>query len=185
MSVIFEDTELDGSILSALRQFYDSGGLVVFFGIYGEFNAPSALSEQFDLPEPWSFSAYTKHEYECTSTAMDCFGWNVKGQQYTKSNLLRVPVQDRWLVPKALPLHQYIEEHAGCLDGDKPDEGWKQGEEVAKARYLGYCEGLYEECPLAVHKNKSGGRLAYLGFVNGDGNIPYMVRSLVTNRKSY
>lgn len=182
-SVIIQDTELDSSLLSVLKQFYDNGGLVVFFGIYGVFTDPSTLSLLFDLPEAWKFRAYTRHEYEITTTARDYIGHDVKYQHYSKCNLLLVPIQDRWMIPKAQSLHEYIEEHAGILDGEEPDEYWKNEAETAKAGYVKYCEGLYEECPLAVHKNKNGGRLAYLGFVNGDGNIPRIVRRLVANKK--
>lgn len=183
LSVVFQDTELDAALLDILKQFYDSGGLVIFFGIYGVSSDPSRLSTTFALHEAWSFSGYTKHEYEMTSTAFDFIGYEVKEQQYTKCNLLRVPIQDRWMVAKPQPLHQYVEEIAGCLDGDAPDEEWKREAEKAKTRYVDYCEGLYEQCPLAVHKNDNGGRLAYLGFVSGDGNIPKIVRALVTKKE--
>jgi len=183
LSVVFQDTELNSALLNVLKQFYDAGGLVVFFGIYGNFSDPSRLSKQFALPEAWSFSAYTKHKYEITSTAMDSIGYSVTEQEYTKSNLLRVPVQDRWMVAKPQPLHQYVEELAGCLDGDAPDEDWKCAAKKAKSGYVNYCEELYEQCPLAVHKNDNDGRLAYLGFVNGDDSIPKIVRALVTKKK--
>ena len=182
-SVVIQDTELDSSLMSVLRQFYDNGGLVVFFGIYGVFDDPSTLSLQFNLPEAWEFQAYTRHKYEITTTARDYIGHDVKYQEYSKSNLLRVPIQDRWMVPKAQSLHEYIEEYAGSLNGEEPGEYWKNEAETAKAGYVKYCEALYEECPLAVHKNKNGGRLAYLGFVNGGGNIPRIVRRLVANKK--
>lgn len=183
LSVVFQDTNLDAALVDILKQFYDSGGLVIFFGIDGVYSDPSRLSTTFALPEAWSFSAYTKHEYEMTCTAFDFIGCEVKEQQYTKCNLLRVPIQDRWMVAKPQPLHQYVEEIAGCLDGDAPDEDWKREAEKAKTRYVDYCEGLYKQCPLAVHKNDNGGRLAYLGFVNGDGNIPKIVRALVTKKE--
>ena len=183
LSVVFQSTDMDASILTTLIDFYTEGGLVVFFGIYGEFNAPTRLSDLFGLHEQWSFSAYTKHEYEVTYTGMDYLGPSYMTQQYTKSNLLRVPVQDRWMVAKAQPLHQYIDEYAGSLDGQPPDEEWNQEVSRAKAGYLAYCEKQYEQCPLAVHKNDKGGRIAYLGFVNGDGNIPKYVRSLLTKKQ--
>ena len=182
-SVIFQGTEIESSLLSTLRQFYDTGGLVVFFGIYGNYSDPSTLSQQFSFPSTWDFAAYTKHDYEFTATARDYIDYDVKTQEYTKSNLLSVPVQDRWMVPKAQSLHEYIEEHAGCLDGEAPNKEWEKEAEMAKAGYVKYCERLYQQCPLAVHKNKNGGRLAYIGFVNGDGNIPYIVRRLVANKK--
>lgn len=185
-SVVFQDIEeLDASLLHTLRQFYDSGGLVVYFGIDGVFTDPSALSKQFDLPEAWSFSGYTKYEYETTTVAMDYIGFNVMESQYSKSNMLLVPMQDRWMVPKAVPLHRYLVENAGCLDDDASDDELTCDAERVKAgyiKYIKYCEELYEYCPLAVHENKNGGRLAYLGFVNGDGNVPYIVRALVTNK---
>ena len=182
LSVVFEDFELDRSLLNILKHYYDTGGLVVFFGIYGEFAAPSGLSSLFGLSasEAWSFSAYTCHVYELTSTATNSFGFGVTELPYTKSNLLRVPVQDRWLVPKAMPLHEYIDNDAGFLDGEAPGEMWNNDAKTAKEGYAAYCESLYEQCPLAVHKNANGGRLAYLGFVNGDGNVPKIVRALVT-----
>jgi len=182
-SVVFQDIEeLDASLLHTLRQFYDSGGLVVYFGIDGVFTDSSALSKQFDLPEAWSYSGYTKYEYETTTIATDSIGFNVMESQYSKSNMLLVPMQDRWMVPKAVPLHRYLLENAGCLDDDASDDEWTRDAERVKAGYIKYCEELYEYCPLAVHKNKNCGRLAYLGFVNGDGNVPYIVRALVTNK---
>ena len=179
-SVVIERLDMDALLLSTVRKFYDSGGSVVFFGIYGVFADPSSLSRLFDLPEPWHFSAYTRENYEITYTGMTYLGYEKMEQQYTKCNLLKVPVQDRWMVAKALPLHQYIDEHAGSLDGEEPSEEWKEEAEEAKAGYIKYCESQYHQCPLAVHKNKNGGRIAYLGFVNGDGNIPFYVRRLVT-----
>jgi hypothetical protein len=102
--------------------------------------------------------------------------------QYSKSNMMLVPIQDRWMVPNAEPLHRYIEYNAGGLDGDAPDDEWTRDAKRVKAGHVKYCEDLYKHCPLAVHKNKNGGRLAYLGFVNGDGNVPCIVRALVANK---
>ena len=181
-SVVFQETDIGDSLISTLKDYYNSGGVVVFFGIYGVYTDPSTLSTQFHLAEPWSFSGYTKHQYDLTSTALDYYDYHVKDQQYTKSNLIKVPIQDRWMVPKAESLHVYMEERAGCLGGEPPDEEWKRDAERAKADYVEHCEGLYQYCPLAVHVNENGGKLAYLGFVNGDGNIPFIVRCLVTER---
>jgi hypothetical protein len=39
--------------------------------------------------------------------------------------------------------------------------------------------------PLALHKDDvNHGRFAYLGFVNGDGNIPHIVRALLSGSKT-
>jgi len=186
LSVVFQHTELKNtSLRHMLRQFYDSGGLMVFFGIDGEFADPGVLSKHFALTEAWKFSAYTAHEYEITSIADSSIGLNVTELEYAKANLLSVPIQDRWLVPKVESLHRYIDDHAGCLDGEAPSEEWKREARAAKAGYVDYCESLYNQCPLAVHTNNNGnnGRLAYLGFVNGDGPIPCIVRALVTKTK--
>jgi hypothetical protein len=63
---------------------------VVYFGIEGDHC--STLSKYFDLPEAWSNSGYTKHEYETTYTAIGYIGVKVMEQQYSKqyskSNLL-------------------------------------------------------------------------------------------------
>jgi len=181
-SVVIQNTEMGSSILSILKRFYDSGGLVVHFGISTKQNDPSTLSQQFGFPGAWKFSAYTNHSYEITSEGWDCLGYDVEEQERTKSFLLDVPIQDRWIVPKAQPLHKYISDWAGSLDGDEPDEEWKTEAERAKAGYVKYCEEVYRQCPLAVHRNKNGGRLAYIGFANSDGNIPRIVRLLVTNK---
>lgn len=182
-SVVFQATSIDASLLELLINFYNSGGLVVFFGIDGEFADPGILSRHFSLPELWRFSGYTGEPYELTSEATDQLGHAISEQAYTKSNLLSVPIQDRWMVVKAQPLHLYIAEYAGCIDGPVPNKDWKDEAASARAKYLEYCESCYQKCPLAVHKNENGGQLAYLGFVNGDDKIPLIVRALVTRRK--
>ena len=185
-SVVFQDTDLDGSLLVTLKEYYDEGGLVVFFGIYGVYDDPSKLSVQFDLPKPWEFSAYTRYEYEITNIAMDCLGYKDMKAQRLKCNLLHVPIQDRWLVPKATPLHQFIEDHLGSLQiGEEPDDEWKRDVPKAKESYLEYCEGLYRQCPLAVHQNANEGQLAYLGFVNGDGDVERVVNCVLTRNDEH
>ena len=181
-SVVFQSTSIKPSLLKSLVNFYNSGGLVVFFGIYGEFSAPNVLSNLFSLEEPWNFSAYTSEDYEVTYRGYDYFGFSVKEQSYTKSNLLSVPIQDRLMVAKAQPLHHYISEHAGDLNGSPPDEEWNEDVAHAKATYLDYCARCYLKCPLALHKNAKGGKLAYIGFVNGEGNVSLLIRSLVTRK---
>lgn len=183
LSIVFQDTDHEASILVTLKDFYEAGGLVVFFGIEGEFGKPLELAAFFGFPGSWKFSGYTSHEYEVTYDAMDYFGPSVMTQPYTKCNLLSVPIQDRWMVAKALPLYQYVADNAGSLSGHAPDTEWELEAKEAKAGYIQYCEDQYNQCPLAVHQNANGGRLAYLGFVNGDGgNIPKFVRSLVTKK---
>jgi hypothetical protein len=168
-----------------LKDYYNSGGIIAYFGISGggsyvDRDVPGALCSAFELPHQWIYSGYTKHHYELTHTAMDSLGFNIRDQQYSKANLLSVPIQDRWMVPKAEPLHIWLEDKIGLVDGEEPDDEWKAEAERTKKEYVAFCEGLYKQCPLAVHKNKDNGKLAYMGFVNGDGNIPKIVKGLLT-----
>ena len=54
------------------------------------------------------------------------------------------------------------------------DELLDQGE----ATYAAIREQLNNRVPLALHKASHGGKVAYLGFVNGAGNIPQLVQAL-------
>mmetsp|Transcript_13864 Transcript_13864/g.33292 ORF Transcript_13864/g.33292 Transcript_13864/m.33292 type:complete len:210 (+) Transcript_13864:161-790(+) len=146
-SVVIQDADIfmydHVGVGQAIKQYYDRGGIVCYFGIMGEHSDLAVLNTLFDLNGQWQYMACTSHEYEMTNSAQLVIGYEVMRQQYTKSNLLRVPIQDRWMVDK------------------------------------------YEQCPLAVRKNSNGGRLAYLGFVNGDGNIPRIVKSVLTKKYQY
>ena len=171
LSVIIQDHE--GLYLSEIVNYYKNGGFIVYFGIIGEFAAPKKLSGTFDLE--WSFSAYTKFEYELTQVGKQLLGDAITKQKYSKSNLLKVPAADRILVPK----HYYasVEEliqDEFYDDGDIDDDLTKQGQ----ARYSAIREELNGQVPLALHKANHGGRIAYLGFVNGDDNIPKLVQAL-------
>ena len=176
--------------LAALKNYFKSGGTVLYLGNSGGGSsqcraAPKALCKAFGLPQKWHYCAYSKEEYELTYTAREYISpYEIVDQQYGKCNLLSVPVQDRWMVPKTVSLHEYIENHAGLLDGEEPDEAWKVNAQKAKDGYVQYCESLYQKCPLAVHKNQTNdGKLVYMGFVNGDGNIPMIVKSILTGEK--
>ena len=61
-------------------------------------------------------------------------------------------------------------------------------EEYESARDLGYprhCQEMENKASLAMHVNPSnGGKIAYLGFVNDNGNIPKFVRALLTGGKT-
>ena len=156
--------------------YYQKGGFVVYFGIYGEFDAPRRLSQVFGLD--WSFSGYTKYDYQVTEAGQAVFGNEVMDQQYTKSNLLRVPADERLLAPKVEPtLEEYMkaEMGEGPFDEEDMEEG-RRGYEYTKQCSL-------TQVPLAMHTNANGGRIAYLGFVNGDGNVPLFVRALCTSTK--
>jgi len=102
----------------ALVEYYNNGGTIVYFGIYGVYSSPSFLSDKFGLN--WRFSAYTKYEYLLTSAGIEVLGDAIKDQQYTKSNLVHVPEEDRLMVPKVFSSYEEWEED--CCDSDDEDE---------------------------------------------------------------
>lgn len=168
-----------------IQSYYAKGGFVAYFGIYGEFAAPTRLSQELGLD--WKFSGYTKHPYVLTSTAKDRLGDAIAKQPYTKANLLWVPEQDRMMVPEADALKQYLEEEGPDpedYDGGEEDVEYKQELVEATQRHTQRCLLSKRECPLALHRNAAGGKVAYIGFVNGDGNIPAIVRALLTEQKT-
>ena len=170
-SVIIQ--EHGGRHWNKVISYYKNGGFIVYFGIIGEYAAPKKLSEIFDLE--WTYSAYTRHEYELTQVGKQILGDAITEQEYSKSNLIKAPVADRILVPK----HHYasvkalIQDEFNGEDGDI-DELMEKG----KARYDTIREELNGQVPLALHKANHGGRIAYLGFVNGAGNIPKLVQAV-------
>jgi hypothetical protein len=171
-----------------VKSHYDTGGFVVYFGIYGEFNAPAMLNRTFGVQ--WSFSAYTKHEHQLTSVGIQWIGDEVIEQQYTKSNMISAPAEDRILIGKRYgTLEEYLSEIHGfdtSVAFDDLDDDYQ--EEYETARSVGYprhCEEMENHSSLAMHVNPSHcGKIAYLGFVNGDGNIPKFVRALLTGGKT-
>mmetsp|Transcript_8420 Transcript_8420/g.17018 ORF Transcript_8420/g.17018 Transcript_8420/m.17018 type:complete len:146 (-) Transcript_8420:56-493(-) len=108
------------------------------------------------------------------------FGNNVKEQQYTKSNLVNAPVKDRLMTPKELSYDEYIEEYLYPDDDGNYDE---EDLKLAPQKYESHRESMGTYSPLVMHESFNGGAVAYLGFVNGDGNIPLIVRALLTKQK--
>eukprot|EP00984_Skeletonema_dohrnii_P017613 scaffold8062_cov86-Skeletonema_dohrnii-CCMP3373.AAC.3 len=178
LSVVFMG--MKGDHVNVLRNYYLNGGLVVYFGIYGEFGQPTVLSRTFGIG-PWSFSGYTKHIYQLTLPALQKFGNKVKEQQYTKSNLVNAPVKDRLMIPKELSYDEYIEEYIYPYDSD--DNYDEEKLKLAPQKYESHRESMGTYSPLVMHESFNGGAVAYLGFVNGDGNIPLIVRALLTKQK--
>lgn len=174
-SVVFQDYE--GPHWDLLQGYYNDGGLLVYFGIDGEFQAPIDLSSRIGFN--WRFSAYTTHEYSLTVVGKHYLGNAVTEQQYSKANLLQVPEEDRLMIPKGLSLKEFIEDRDFNDDEPTPQEL-----EDARKSYEVYRQELGAQAPLAMHRadNGSGGRFVYLGFVNGDGNISKIVQALCTNR---
>ena len=161
----------------ALKEYYHNGGVVVFFGIIGEFGAPYHFSSRLGFT--WRFSSYTCYEFELTHKAISKLGNAVTQQQYTKSNLISVPEEDCWMTPRIYTMEEYVSECVGCSDEKNADEETLQEIKEAKSSYPEYVEGMKSQSPLAVHEGQNGGRFVYLGFVNGDGNIPKFVRGTI------
>lgn len=175
VAVVFQYA--DTKHFEALKQYYENGGVVVFFGCEGEFAAPSSLSRRLGFT--WRFSAYTKHEFELTPKAIAKLGSSVTQQQYTKSNLISAPEEDRWMVPKPQTMEEFVFDWVGCSDEASADEETLEEIQEAKRGYAEQLEALKNQCPLALHEGASGGKFVYLGFVNGDGNIPRFVRGIL------
>ena len=157
-----------------LRYYQQEKGLVVFFGIEGVFELSGLISGYFGVT--WQFSAYTKYEYVLSDVGKQVFGDAIVQQQYTKSNLLFVPPQDRILVPKPYwgSAREYQEDEG---DSDNENDNWEE-------KYADHVEELGRKVPFALHRAAHGGQVAYLGFVNGDGHIPAFVRALCTRSKT-
>lgn len=175
-SVVFEDTDVEH--LDLLKRYYEAGGLLVYFGIYGEFRAPSWLSEQFGLQ--WRFSGYTKYDYVLTDVGKQVLGDSVTDQQYSKSNLLNVPEQDILMMPKVPNFEEYMFNHIGLESYEDEDEATMAQYRTRHERLI---QDLHGQVPMALHRSRGDGRIAYLGFVNGDGNIPRYVRALCSGTK--
>jgi len=177
-AVIIEDDETP--YWNAIQQFYHRGGFVVYFGILGEFAAVTRIGQQLGLR--WRFSAYTSHKYVLTPVAMHYLGGAVKEQEYTKANLVSAPVVDRLVVPKVPSIEDFIEDNVGCsgYTEEQKDDEYEEEVAEARARYPQYCEEQMHQSPLVLHRNEEGGRFVYVRFVNGDHNIPDIVRALLT-----
>lgn len=174
-AVVFQDGRTKH--WEALKQYYLNGGVVVFFGIIGEFGAPYHFSNRLGFT--WRFSSYTCHEFELTQNAISRLGGSVTMQQYTKSNLISAPEADRWMVPKTPTLEEYLSDYVGYFDEATADEETLQEIKEAKENYPKHIEELHNQCPLAVHEESNGGKFVYLGFVNGNDNIPKFLRGLL------
>ena len=170
-SVVVQDDDLKH--WDSLVKYYNDGGLLIYFGIYGVYSTPSFLSKKFGLD--WNFSGYTKYEFMLTPAGIEVLGDGITKQQYTKSNLLHVPEKDRIMIP--MVYNSYEEFKEDCCESDD-DEEQKRGQ------YEHHQMDLAKQVPLAMHRSESGGGIAYLGFVNGDGGIPEIVRALCTRTKT-
>ena len=148
----------------------------MFFAIEGVFALPSQISARFGVD--WEFSGYTKYEFVLSDAGKQLLGEAIVEQQYSKSNLVSVPPQDRILIPK--PYWKSARDYQndeGDSDNEDNDAYWK-------SKYANHLETLGRQVPLAVHRASHGGQVAYLGFVNGDGHIPEFVRALCTRTKT-
>ena len=180
---VFRDEHWDSA-----RRHYDAGGFVAYFGIEGMYNAPAKLSKVFGVR--WAFSAYDAHEHRLTPVGMRCLGDGVTEQRRAKSNMISAPEEDRIVIGKAMTLEEYFYDHTGldasAVDLDKLDDGDREEyEAVRDVHHPRHCEEMENRASLAMHVHPGhGGRIAYLGYVNGNGNIPLFVRALLTGEKN-
>ena len=131
-----------------------------------------------DSASTGSFRAIQSMSLFSPTRGNNYFGEAIVEQQYSKSNLVSVPPQDRILIPK--PYWQSARDYQndeGDSDNEDNDAYWK-------SKYANHLETLGRQVPLAVHRAPHGGQVAYLGFVNGDGHIPEFVRALCTRTKT-
>lgn len=160
-----------------LKDFFQTKrGFLVYFGIMGEYKS-SVIQ---DLCPDWQFSGYTKHEFVVTEVAQHYIGDAITTQQYTKSNLYAAPVGDRLMTPKVLSFDEFLED---CCNYDPGDDGYETDVAKITARYPDHCENEGNQSPCLM-RFENGGRFLYLGFVNGDENIPKIVRALMTDSKT-
>jgi hypothetical protein len=171
LSVIIH--KVGGRHWNEIIKYYKNGGYVVYADFYGYFDAPKKLSQAFDLD--WTFSEYTRYEYELTLVGEQLLGNSIPMQEYSKSNLLKVPSEDRILVPK-----HYYATVEDLIQDMFDDEDVEHEELMTKARkeYASIRERLNNSVPLAFHKDKGGGSIAYIGFVNSAGNIPIFAQAI-------
>lgn len=184
LTSVVVDLEDDDYYLPLIKQYYEKGGRVVWFGIYGEFAAPSLISQHFGCN--WKFSAYTKHPYVLTEVGKELLGNSVTEQQYSKANLLFVPEEDRVLIPKGESFKEYCEEYQGYEGGEDEGNSEYDAEELERCReaYRRHKDELGRQVPIALHKNEStGGSIVYVGFVGSDGNTPKLVRAICCRQK--
>jgi tetratricopeptide (TPR) repeat protein len=170
------------------KRHYDAGGFVAYFGIEGMFNAPAKLSKIFDVR--WTYSAYTAHEHRLTPVGIQCLGDGVTEQGCTKANMISAPEEDRIIIGKAMTLEEYLYDCTGldasAVDVDQLDDDDREEYEAARdVHHPRHCEEMENRASLAMHEHPGhGGRIAYLGYVNGNGNIPIFVRALLTGEKN-
>lgn len=170
---VFQDDEIH---LELVKDHYNKGGYVVYFGCEGLFDI-SFLNKAFGVQ--WKYSAYTAHDHQLTPLGIQLLGDGVTVQKYTKTNMFSVPVEDRILIGKKESLEKYMTDYEGI------DMSVEPLDDDVREEYENHCEEMENHASLALHVNPNhGGRIAYLGFVNGEGNIPKFVKALLTGKKT-
>ena len=167
-----------------IEKYYKCGGFVVYFGYEGVFNAPDMLNKTFGVQ--WKFSSYMRHEFELTPVGIELLGDAITEQQYSKSNMFSAPKNDRILVAKKCrTLEEYMREYMGLDVDNFTEDDYAEFDADARIGFSQHIEEMENQAPLLMHTNPThGGKIAYLGFVNDDGNIPKFVRALLTGIKT-
>lgn len=180
-SVVIQD--LDTPHWTSLYQYHQKGGFIAFFGIYGDFNIPTRLSEIFGCK--WVYNTYEKHDYMMTVIGMQYLGNAVTMQPYVSAHLINAPEYDQLMCGK---IPESLEQYMKYTIGKDPSKTTVPQEEIDQARSVGYpmyCRDMKTKSPLVMHVDpKTNGRICYIGFVSSDTNIPMIVQSLLTGTKT-
>ena len=136
ISVVIQDFDIHFSRIDIL---ISKGGCVAFFGIYGEFEAPRHIRRDFRMGQDTNVSLLT-----CATVYT--IGNAVKHHGYSKGNLVKVLTEDRLMVPKGIPLKEYVSETCCSNKEHCEDENYSTIGKLAK-----YCQDLGEQSPLFIH----------------------------------
>jgi hypothetical protein len=154
---------------------------VAYFGIIGEFAVPDRLGQI--IGRPWKFYSYTRITIKVTDIGNEVLGGDteITGQRlYVKCNFVSAPAEDRIMTGEVMSFDEYLLRDYGVESLENMDEDDKEEVEAARKSFPRWVEEQSHQAPLVMYRANNGGKLSYLGFVNGDGMIPMVVRKLLS-----
>mmetsp|Transcript_609 Transcript_609/g.1104 ORF Transcript_609/g.1104 Transcript_609/m.1104 type:complete len:244 (+) Transcript_609:39-770(+) len=181
-SVVIDSIEIPH--WDTIIQHYKNGGFVTFFGIIGEYAIPDYLGQI--IGRPWKFYSYTRITIRVTDIGNEVLGADadITGKEvYVKCNFVNAPAEDRIMSGKLVSFDEYVRENYGIEKLDNLDMDDMEDVNEARRYYPNSMEEQNRQAPLVMHRANNGGKFAYLGFVNGDGMIPVIVRKLLSCTK--
>jgi hypothetical protein len=180
ISVVIENTDIPH--WDRIMQHYKKGGFVAYFGVIGEFAVPEHLGQI--IRRPWKFYSYTRITIQVTDIGNEVLGGDTEytGKKlYVKCNFVSAPAEDRIMAGEVVPFEEYLGEHYGMeVSLDNLDEDDMEEVEEARKYYPKWVEEQGHQAPLVMYRSSNGGKFAYIGFVNGEGMIPMVVRKLLS-----